>query len=414
METQSDLPFVNVQETIGTKPAREHTVKMLELMAGYIMQNTSYQFIDQKTGKSYDDSFYILLSPEVKMKSLFNDWKYWNGVIHMAFCELEEVLDDKKYRTYVQENYRFFFKNLDFLESQFKEGKGSPSGHQFFRLDRLDDFGAMAAGMIDIIKDDPKKEYEAYLDKVMNYIMQKQDRLKDGTFCRNRFGYTSLWGDDLYMSVPFLIRAWRYTGEEKYLQDAIDQVFNFKKYLFREDTGLYYHYRIMQENVPGVAHWGRANGWMVMAQCQLLDALPENHPERNKLISSLKEHLTGLARYQAANGMWRQLTDKTDSWHEASSTAMFTYGFAKAINKGWISDIYTSVAISGWQGLTKECIKANGYLDKVSTGFNFKQDLPYYYNIPIEPGGDHGIGAAIYAGIEILKLKNMHRDCVWC
>ncbi len=135
---------------------------------------------------------------------------------------------------------------------------------------------------------------------------------------------------------------------------------------------------------------------------------------REKLITALKQHLTGLARYQAANGMWRQLVDKTDSWHESSSTAMFTYGFAKAINKEWISDIYTSVAIAGWQGLSKECIKANGYLDKVSTGFNFKQDLPYYYNIPIEPGGDHGIGAAIYAGIEILKLKEMHRDCVWC
>ena len=170
----------------------------------------------------------------------------------------------------------------------------------------------------------------------------------------------------------------------------------------------------MEEGHPGVAHWGRANGWMVMAQCQLLDYLPIKHPKRAPLILLLREHLLGLARFQTANGMWRQLIDKSDSFLESSCTAMFTYGFAKAVNMGWISDIYTSVAIRGWVGLVTDCILDDGQLDKVSTGFNFKQDLPFYYNIPLEPGGDHGIGAAIYAGMEIYKLNGSYRDCVWC
>jgi len=151
-----------------------------------------------------------------------------------------------------------------------------------------------------------------------------------------------------------------------------------------------------------------------MAQCQLLAFLPEDHPKRDDLIDILKEHLVGVARYQTASGMWRQLLDKSDSFVESSCTAMFVYGFAKAINEGWISDIYASVAIRGWEAIMRECITGNGYFDKVSTGFNFKQDLAFYYNVPYEPGGDHGIGAAIFAGIEIFKMKPAFRDCVWC
>ena len=414
MTDKTHLPYLNEPETIGKPPAKAGIEKALRLLAGYIMQNTSFQFIDAKSGETYIDLSGMSATKGVQMHSLFNDWKYWNGVNHMAFNELAKLLNDDQYHEYVKSNYAFFFRNLPFMEQMFDANMEWPSGHQYFRIDRLDDFGAMASGLLEVIEENPEPSHEAYIKKCINYITNTQDRLDDETFCRRRFGYTSLWGDDLYMSVPFLVRAWKHTGDDILLEDAVRQVFNFYGHLFKKEAGIYYHYRIMEEGHPGVAHWGRANGWMVMAQCQLLDHLPETHPERDQLISLLKEHLLGLARHQTANGMWRQLLDKSDSFLESSGTAMFTYGFAKAINMGWISDIYSSVAIRGWEGLVNECIGVGGYFDKVSTGFNFKQDLPFYYNIPIEPGGDHGIGAAIYAGIEIYKLKHTHRDCVWC
>ena len=414
MEKKSDLPFVNVPETIGKAPDRSTIEKHLRLLAGYILQNTSFLFIDKESGEICQESVYAVDPCSLKVQSLFNDWKYWNGVIHLAFHQLAKVLGDKQYQQFVARNYEFFFENLDVFQRLFHKQVEGASGHQFFRMDRLDDFGAMGAGLFEVVANNPQSQYIEYLEKCMQYIRSGQDRLDDGTFCRNRFGYTSLWGDDLYMSVPFLVRAWKHTNDQTFLEVAVKQVFNFREHLFRPETGLYYHYKIMQEGHPGVAHWGRANGWMVMAQCQLLEFLPSDHSQRGPLIALLKEHLLGLARYQTANGMWRQLLDKSDSFLESSCTAMFTYGVAKAVNEGWISDIYTSIAIAGWKGLTEHCIGANGYFDKVTTGFNFKQDLPFYYNIPIEPGGDHGIGAAIYAGIEMFKLKEEYRDCVWC
>lgn len=414
MRDISNQPYVNEPETLGKSPDKTGVEKALRLLAAYIMNNTSFQFIDAQTGETFSDVSGLPAKNGIIMQSLFNDWKYWNGVNHMAFNELAKLLNDDKYHEYVKSNYAFFFRNLPFMEQMFDANMEWPSGHQFFRMDRLDDFGAMAAGLFEIIESENDPSYKAYLIKCIDYISSKQDRLEDGGFCRRRFGFTSLWGDDLYMGIPFLVRAWKFSTDSSLLEDAVRQVIQFHEHLFRKELGLYYHYRIMEENHPGVAHWGRANGWMVMAQCQLLEFLPAMHPLRSQLISLLKEHLLGLARFQTANGMWRQLLDKSDSFLESSSTAMFTYGFAKAINMGWISEIYTSVAIKGWEALVNECIGDDGYFDKVSTGFNFKQDLPFYYNIPIEPGGDHGIGSAIYAGIEIYKLKDSYRDCVWC
>lgn len=410
----SDLPFVNEGETIGKSPDKKLVEAKLRLLAGYIQQNTSCLFYDPLSGAKYQDVSKMDFVPEIKMQSLFNDWKYWNGVNHMAFMELANVLQDERFSNYVKNNYTFFFQNIPYLQQMFEARVDGAPGHQFFRLDRLDDFGAMASGLFDILDDDPRPVYKDYLLKVTDYIENQQHRLDDGTFCRNRFGYTSLWGDDLYMSVPFLVRAWRFFDDTRFLEDAVKQVFNFREYLFSPEKGIYYHSRIVQEGQAGVAFWGRANGWMVMALCQLLSALPEEHENRPELIDILKEHLTGVARYQTGTGMWRQLLDKNDSFPESSCTAMFVYGIAKAVNEGWISDIYASIAIRGWEALVRECIAANGHFEKVSTGFNFKQDLTYYYNVPYEPGGDHGIGAAIYAGIEIFKMKPTFRDCVWC
>lgn len=414
MNSEKTINRINERETIGHAPDKATVEQKLRLLAGYIQHNTAYGFLNTMTGETHHDVSDLAATPGIKMQSLFNDWKYWNGVNHMAMNELSLTLHDRQYADYVIRQYAFFFHNLPFMQKMFDASEEWPSGHQFFRMDRLDDFGAMAASLLEVIRENPEPSYEAYIQTCIDYIKQTQDRLDDGTFCRRRFGYSSLWGDDLYMGVPFLVRAWTYSGDDTLIEDAVRQVFNFYGYLFRKEAGIFYHYRIMEEEHPGVAHWGRANGWMVMAQCQLLDHIAETHPQRDQLIAMLKEHLLGLARYQTANGMWRQLLDKADSFLESSCTAMFTYGFAKAINMGWISDIYTSVAIKGWEGLVNHCIQANGYLDKVTTGFNFKQDLPFYYNVPIEPGGDHGIGAAIYAGIEIYKLHETFRDCVWC
>lgn len=408
----ADLPYVHTKETEGFPPDRDQIKELTLNMANRIVNETSFQFIDTATGKEYTESKDLPVNEQIRLKSGYNDWKYWNGVIHLAFLRLTDVFDDRSYRQYAIDNYNFAFKHLEYFNKLFDARVPVANFHQFFRLDRLDDFGALASGLLDLDELRDSEEIKQYLEKVKHYIVFEQDRLEDGTFARNRFGYTTLWGDDMYMSIPFLVRAANVFKEDKLYEDAITQVFNFDKHLRNQANGLYFHCKYVNLKQHGVAHWGRANGWMVLAQCELLDHLPADNPHRNALIRILQDHLVSLSRFQSENGMWHQLIDKTDSFLESSSTAMFTYGIARAVNQGWMDNIYSQIAINGWNGLVQN-ISKDGILKNVSMGFNIKQELPFYYRQPVEEYGEHGVGAAMLAGAEMYRLGNF-RDCVWC
>jgi rhamnogalacturonyl hydrolase YesR len=205
------------------------------------------------------------------------------------------------------------------------------------------------------------------------------------------------------MSVPFLARMAKITGDSKYLDDAILQVENFSKYLYNKNNGLYFHCYYSDNGQNGVAHWGRCNGWVMMAQVELLSVLPEDHPKRNHLIHLLEDHIVGLSRYQDNSGMWHQLINKPDSYLESSVTAMIIYGVAKAVSEGWINPSYASIAISGWKGLVKK-ITEKGEVEDICVGTGIQDNLRFYYDRPTKLNDNHGLGAVILAGAEIIKL----------
>ena len=209
------------------------------------------------------------------------------------------------------------------------------------------------------------------------------------------------------MSVPFLARMGHLTGDVKYFDDALKQVFNFTKYLWCQEKELFYHcyYDDLKRN--GVAHWGRCNGRIIMAQCHLLELLPKDHPKWETLRQNLERQILGLAKYQTAEGLWRQLLDKTDSYTESSASAMFVFGIAKAVNEGWIDKRYASIAMQGWEGLKEHKITIEGKLKDICVGTNINDSIVYYYNRPARINETHGLGAVINAGVEILKLKKI-------
>jgi rhamnogalacturonyl hydrolase YesR len=233
-------------------------------------------------------------------------------------------------------------------------------------------------------------------------MLKQQTRLKDGTFVRSFPVQWSLWADDLYMSLSFLSRIGELTGDQRYFDDAANQVINFHKYLFNKDVRLMTHCWYSDVNKPSVAYWGRANGWAMVAQIDVLDRLPKNHPQRNMLLTLLRQHILGVAQYQSANGLWHQLLDKSDSYLETSCSAMFTYSIARAVNKGYIEPRYVSIALRGWEGvLTK--ITPEGNVEGVCTGTVVSNDLVYYYTRPTPLNDVHGLGTILLAGAEILQ-----------
>lgn len=385
-----------------TKPAAEEIVRRV---ADNIIQVTTFQFINNKTNEKFTSTKGKDTSVNVKAESKFNKWQYVNGVLTVGMMRTSNILSDVKYADYSKKNFNFIFDNLDYFKRQFDAGVNAVEYRPVFKIGSLDDCGSMAAGLLDVYAFDKRADYLDYLNRVGDYIINKQVKFPDGTLARNGPRKMTLWADDLYMSVPYLARMGKLTGDNKYFDFAIKQVESFNNYIYDTPSGLYYHAFYNDENMNGVAHWGRCNGWVAVAQAELLNNLPANHPKRAALIKLLLRQIAGFSRYQDPSGMWHQILDKPDSYLESSVTAMFVYTVAKAVNEGWIDKRFISIAQNGWDALAKK-VTADGQVPDICIGTSIEEDIRYYYNRPVALNDIHGLGAFLMAGAEIIKAKD--------
>ena len=401
------LPFMMIAQTAFAQP-KESPEDVVKRVADHILQTTSFRFTNSQTGKSYESTVGLDTSSAVKADSRFNKWLYVNGVLTVGMLRISTVLHEQQYADYSRKNFHFIFDNLPYFKKLFDAG--TPTEYRpVFRIGSLDDCGSMAAGLLDVYNIDPQKDYLDYLKRVGDYIMNKQVRFPDSTLARNNPRKMTLWADDLYMSVPYLARMGKLTGDRTYFDFAIKQVEHFTKYIYDEQTGLYYHTFYTDANINGVAHWGRCNGWIALAQVELLNNLPVNHPKRSELIRLLQRQITGFSRYQDTSGMWHQILDKPDSYLESSATAMFVYTVAKAVNDGWINPRYLTIAQKGWEALSKR-VTADGQIPDICIGTSVEDDISYYFNRPRALNDIHGLGAFLMAGAEVIKAKDKFID----
>lgn len=64
--------------------------------------------------------------------------------------------------------------------------------------------------------------------------------------------------------------------------------------------------------------------------------------------------MASLLKYQAADGLWRQLIDHLDVWPETSSTGMFTFAMVTGVKNGWLpAKTYGPAARKAWLGLVQ-------------------------------------------------------------
>lgn len=385
--------------------AQETTEKTIKKVADFILSENFEGLKVASTADIFTDFSKLPADGKLALASRYRTWEYWNGVLNTAMLKLFEQTKDEKYRKFALGNYAFIFDNFELLKKLDSEKRLGKDVFQLYKMGLLDHCGSMASGLIEAYKLDKRTDYRAYLDKVADYILNKEVRLEDGTLARLTPYPKTLWLDDLYMSVPFLSRMGKLTGDRKYFDFAAKQIKQFNKYLYDPQARLYYHAYYADEKEPGVAHWGRANGWCIVAQVNLLEFLPKDHPDRPELLRILKQQITGLARYQSESGLWHQVLDRTDSYLETSCTAMFTYSIAKAVNEGWIEPRYKTIAEEGWKGI-ETMIAENGQVRNICMGTGTSTSMVHYYKRPTPLNDIHGLGAVLLAGIEVMKLPN--------
>jgi rhamnogalacturonyl hydrolase YesR len=133
----------------------------------------------------------------------------------------------------------------------------------------------------------------------------------------------------------------------------VKQVLQFSRRMFNRDLGLFMHGWVQGMEVHPEFRWARANGWALLTLVELLDVLPEDHPDRAAVLDLLRAHVRGLAARQSGSGFWHQLLDREDSYLETSATAIYAYAMAHAIDRGWIDPVaYGPATVLAWTAVT--------------------------------------------------------------
>jgi rhamnogalacturonyl hydrolase YesR len=383
-------------------------------IADRIVNSTTYLFENKKTGETYKTVKGIPLSKDIRINSIYNNWHYTNGLTNIALMELGDKLKDKKYEKYVLKNMNFVFNdgNYDYFKKLYDQTLAEGGWRavrdvnwcMLYRGKRLDDNGPMGAGLIELQERYPNNTFLTYINKTAEHINSSEPRLSDGTIARIWPHENTIWADDSFMAVSFLCRMGQFTGDQKYFTDAANQILNYHKYLWCPEKQLYYHCYHTDDKEHGVAYWSRANGWLFMAQADLLSMMPKNHPLRDSVIKNFQQQASGIARYQGKNGLWHQLLDKEDSYEEITGTAMFVFGIARGVKEGWLHPDFIYVAEQGLKGMMQK-ISTEGDVSAICVGTGIMPSLQYYYNRPTQENGPMGEGPVLRALVAMIEAQ---------
>lgn len=263
-------------------------------------------------------------------------------------------------------------------------------------------------------------EREEYIKKALEMYEQYLNipRASNGGVS-HRANVIELWDDTVYMVGLFLIEMYRATQDINYLNELCSQISAHAEKLADPNTGLWYHgwdnddittddgcCQLGWSNNPEKRNnefWGRGNGWVAMTLADLLDVLPEKHPNRKKIATLYTQMMSTLAKLQdPVTGHWLQLPIHTGdigkgNFIDSSCTAMFGYAMAKGIKLGILNSKYLPIVLNAHQGISTYSIKQTGQyltLSNVCAGTCIG-DKSYYYLREVVNGTEFGLGAAI-------------------
>jgi rhamnogalacturonyl hydrolase YesR len=241
-----------------------------------------------------------------------------------------------------------------------------------------------------------------YLDLGLHYA-DTQWMMPDEAGSREREyadrGYTwqtRIWIDDMFMITAVQAQAFRATGDRKYIDRAAREMILYLDTIQLEN-GLFYH--------SPEAHfsWGRGNGWMAAGMSEILRAMPEDHPDRMRIMEGYRKMMASLLQYQADDGMWRQVIDDAGFWKETSATAMFTYAMITGVKNGWLDErTYGAAARKAWLSLVKY-INEDGSITDVCEGTGTGDTREHYLNRKRNTGDFHGQAPVLWCSAALLR-----------
>lgn len=355
-------------------------------------------------------------NPELWMADFLTKpkWDYTQGLIAKAMLETYLATGDTTYLAYVEAFADYFIQ---------EDGSILTYDLTKYNLDRVN--GGNFLYLLDSIDSQPR--YQAAI-RLLRSQLATQPRTTEGGFWHKQIYPSQMWLDGLYMAEPFYAHyaLWDSTAEaDAIFDDVVLQFSVVDKHTLNPATGLNYHgwdeshAQAWADSLTGCSPhtWGRAEGWYVMAICDVLDYLPENHAGRSQLIAILNRVCTALLRYQdPATGMWYQVPDLPEAegnYTESTCSAMFCYALAKGARMGYLPAEYRSIAARAFDGLWRSAVVENedGTLSLTRCcavaglgGTPYRSGTyDYYIHEKIRDNDPKGIGPLILAALELNK-----------
>ncbi len=337
----------------------------------------------------------------------FGRWSYPLGVTLYGLLRIGQLLDDEGIISYVRAHINRCTETFDYALWDRDRHGGAASLHNLLcSIDSLDDCGSFGSLLEEAKLSIGAENTEKICNYISDYMEYGQPRLESGAFFRKNqlhsFHNDTLWLDDLYMSVPFLSRRYALTGEEKFIDDAANQVLRYKELLRIEASGLMSHVFDFRHGLRTGVPWGRGNGWLLFSLSELLTFMPKEHKCRAELEALFAELCKSYAECMSEDGRWHQVLDEPDSYLETSCTAMFACAFTRGRRMGLLSEVFAEKAKKAVSSILARCVDENGNVYGVCRGSEFSFSSDYYKNeLPPKTNDTHGIGIVLLAIYEV-------------
>ena len=349
-----------------------------------------------------------------KLEDFLRDkaWNYKDDICILASYYLYKVTGDEDYRKYILDSAKYLLKD-----------DGTIINWSEDNIDKIS-FGKSLYALYDLTKEE--KYREAYLKVYGNF--STYPRTCTGNFWHKNIYPNQVWLDGLYMGQPFYAAVSEEIGEDK-TADIIGQFVKAEEMLYNPALDLYMHAVDCSKEAEWAdkttgqspAVWLRAEGWYLMALCDVYEILRDRTPEAEKLIPLLRKAISGIMKYQVPETkMFLQVVDRADlegNYSETSGSAMVAYALMKGARLGMLD---AGDALRGKEvldGIRDTYLKKEGneihlYGICASAGLGPGPDnrtdrtgLPdYYLSEKQMTDNQHGAAASLMAWSEYLRV----------
>lgn len=336
-------------------------------------------------------------------------WAYDVAFLGMAVDRLGNI--DPKYSKYMEEWVKYFVRP-DGSIIDYRKGE--------YNLDRI----FPGRNVMTLYQRTHEIRYKYALDNFIDQL-QSHPKTKSGGYWHKKIYPWQMWLDGIFMASTYMVQYAKEFNTPEWYDAATMQVKMIYEKTLDQSSGLLMHawdeskQQKWCDPETGKSHypWSRATGWYTMAIIDILEYLPEDHPDRGVLIGILQKTCDALLKVQdPKTGLWFQVLTqggREGNYIEGSGSAMFAYVFARGAHKGYLDSKYLAIADKAFDSIIKELITVDekGFLTMhnicggCGLGGNPYRDGSYEYYISEKrvDNDTKGVAAFILAAIELNK-----------